>query len=173
MTRCRLIELDDAPVLVGLIEANWDFLAPWEPARSQDYFTEEGHRTAIAAALAEYAQGRNLPYVIVDDAGGVAGRITLSGIVRGAFLSCSVGYWVSQAVNGRGVATAELRAIIRVAFDELGLHRIQAETMLDNVASQRVLERNGFVRIGMAPAYLKIAGRWQDMILFQVINDAG
>ena len=50
----------------------------------------------------------------------------------------------------------------RVAFGELGLHRLQAETLLDNVASQKVLERNGFVRIGMAPTYLKIAGRWQD-----------
>ena len=59
---------------------------------------------------------------------------------------------------------------MRVAFAELGLHRIQAETLLDNLASQRVLERNGFARIGMAPAYLKIAGRWQDCFLYQLIN---
>lgn len=172
MTSGRLIELDDAPVLAELLRANRRFLAPFEPLRSDDYFTEIGQRAAIAAALAEYAQGRSLPYVIVDQAGRVAGRITLSGIFRGPFLSCSVGYWVSQAVNGQGLATAALGEIRGVAFDELGLHRIQAETLLDNVASQRVLERNGFARIGMAPAYLKIAGRWQDMILYQVVNDA-
>jgi [ribosomal protein S5]-alanine N-acetyltransferase len=172
MTACRLITPDDAPVLADVLRANRDFLAPWEPVRGDDYFTEAGQRAAIQDALAQYEQGRNLPFVIVEEPAGVVGRITLNGIVRGPFLSCSVGYWVSQAVGGRGLATAALRETIGVAFGELGLHRIQAETLLDNVASQRVLDRNGFVRIGMAPRYLKIAGRWQDCILYQVINDA-
>ena len=163
---------DDAPVLAHLLRLNRDFLAPWEPVRGSDYFTEAGQRIAIQDALREHEQGRNLPFVIVDRAAGVVGRITLNGIVRGAFQSCSVGYWVSEAVGGRGVATAALRQTISVAFGELGLHRIQGETLLDNVASQKVLERNGFVRIGIAPTYLKIAGRWQDCILYQLINDA-
>jgi [ribosomal protein S5]-alanine N-acetyltransferase len=79
---------------------------------------------------------------------------------------------VSQTAGGRGVATAALQQTISVAFGELGLHRIQGETVKHNVASQKVLERNGFVRIGMAPTYLKIAGRWQDFILYQLISDA-
>ncbi len=49
---------------------------------------------------------------------------------------------------------------------------MQAETLLHNTGSQRVLERNGFERIGLAPAYLRIAGSWQDHILFQVLNPA-
>jgi ribosomal-protein-alanine N-acetyltransferase len=56
-----------------------------------------------------------------------------------------------------------------VAFVELGLHRVQAGTLLHNVGSQRVLERNGFTRIGLAQDFLKIAGRWQDHILFQLV----
>ncbi len=51
----------------------------------------------------------------------------------------------------------------------IGLHRVEAAALLHNTASQRVLERNGFARIGMAPAYLSIAGRWQDHLLFQLI----
>jgi [ribosomal protein S5]-alanine N-acetyltransferase len=172
MTTCRLISPADAPVLAQLLRLNRGFLAPWEPLRDDDYFTEDRQRIVIQDALREHEQGRNLPLVIVDGAAGVVGRITLNGIVRGAFQSCSVGYWVSEAAGGRGVATAALRQIISVAFGELGLHRIQAETLLHNVASQKVLERNGFVRIGMAPAYLKIAGRWQDFILYQLINEA-
>jgi len=171
MTACRLITLDDAPVLAELQRLNQAYLAPWEPVRGDDYFTQAGQRAAIEEALTQYEQARNLPYVITDDGAGVVGRITLQGIVRGPFLSCSVGYWVSQSASGRGVATTALREIIRVAFGELGLHRIQAETLLDNFASQRVIERNGFARIGMAPAYLKIAGRWQDMHLYQLINE--
>jgi len=170
VTACRLITTDDAPVLAELQRLNRTYLAPWEPLRSDEYFTEGGQHAAIEQALTEYEQGRNLPYVILDEGADIVGRITLNGIVRGPFLSCSVGYWVSQSVSGRGVATAALREIIGVAFNELGLHRIQGETLLDNFASQRVLERNGFARIGMAPEYLKIAGRWQDLILYQLIN---
>jgi ribosomal-protein-alanine N-acetyltransferase len=61
--------------------------------------------------------------------------------------------------------------IVRIAFEELGLHRLEAGTLLHNTASQRVLERNGFTRFGLAPKYLSIAGRWQDHVLFQRINE--
>jgi RimJ/RimL family protein N-acetyltransferase len=101
-----------------------------------------------------------------DSSGSVAGRITLSGIVRGPFQSCSTGYWVSVTAAGCGLATAAVRDMVRVAFGELRLHRVQAATLLHNVRSQGVLKRNGFRRIGMAPAYLSIAGQWQDHGLF-------
>jgi ribosomal-protein-alanine N-acetyltransferase len=166
----RLVRLDDVPALADLLRASREFLAPWEPVRSDEYFTTSGQLAVIKNALAQYKQGSALPHVILDDSGGVAGRITLNGIVRGPFQSCSVGYWVSVTATGRGFATAAVRDILVVAFEELGLHRVQAETLLHNVRSQRVLQRNGFRRIGMAPAYLNIAGRWQDHILYQVIR---
>jgi ribosomal-protein-alanine N-acetyltransferase len=166
----RLVTPGDAPALAELVRVNRDFLAPWEPARGEDYFTVGGQRAIIGDGLARYQQGTALPHVILDGTERVVGRITLNGIVRGPFQSCSMGYWVSASDNGRGLATAAVREIIGVAFGDLGLHRIQAETLLHNVRSQRVLEHNGFVRIGVAPAYLNIAGAWQDHILYQVVN---
>ena len=170
MIACRLITPADAPALAALVRANREFLAPWEPLRGEDYFTEAGQCADIEQALERHQIGNAVPCVILDDHGAVVGRITLNGIVRGAFQSCSVGYWLSAAASGRGVATAALGDIKATAFGELGLHRIQAETLPHNVPSQRVLERNGFTRIGLAPTYLKIAGRWQDCILYQVVN---
>lgn len=166
----RLIAPGDAPALAELLRASRDFLAPWVPARDDDYFTAGAQRAVIADALARHEQGSALPHVILGGSGRVAGCITLNGIVRGPFQSCSMGYWVSAADTGHGLATAAVRDIIGVAFGELGLHRIQAETLLHNVRSQRVLERNWFVRFGMAPAYLSIAGRWQEHILYQLVN---
>jgi [ribosomal protein S5]-alanine N-acetyltransferase len=166
----RLVTLDDAPALAELLRVNRAFLAPWEPIRDDDYFTAEGQSAAIRSALKRYERGTALPSVILDESGRVAGRITLSDIVRGPFQSCHLGYWVSEAENGRGLATSAVRDIIRVAFEELGLHRIQAGTLLHNAGSQRVLERNGFVRFGVAPAYLNIAGQWQDHALYQIVN---
>ncbi|GHJ53603.1 ribosomal-protein-alanine acetyltransferase [Nonomuraea sp. TT08I-71] len=166
----RLLDAEDAPALADVLRANREFLAPWEPIRSEDYFTADGQHAVIEADLQQYEQGTKLPHVILDDSGRVIGRITLSGIVRGPFQSCAMGYWVSGSHNGRGFATRAVREIVRVAFEDLGLHRVQAETLLHNVRSQRVLERNGFVRFGMAPEYLHIAGRWQDHAMFQVVK---
>ena len=168
--RTRLITHEDAPVLAELVRVNRDFLAPWEPVRDDDYFTVDGQRSEIRSALAHHEQGASRPHVILDESGRVVGRITLNGIVRRAFQSCSVGYWLSAADNGRGLATAAVRDILCVAFDELGLHRVEAGTLLHNVASQRVLERNGFVRFGVAPDYLNIAGRWQDHVMYQAVR---
>jgi ribosomal-protein-alanine N-acetyltransferase len=171
MRPTRLITPEDAAVLAELLRANRDFLAPWEPVRSESYFTVAGQRAVAVCALAMYEQGLTAPRVILDEAGQVAGRVNLNDIVRGAFQSASVGYWLSAAANGRGLATAAVRDMVRVAFGELGLHRVEAGTLLHNLRSQRVLERCGFVRFGVAPSYLNIAGKWQDHALYQLLKD--
>ena len=93
--------------------------------------------------------------------------MNLNTVVRGAFWSAYLGYWVASSHAGRGVATAAVGCTLGLAWEQLGLHRVQAATLLHNAASQRVLARTGFERIGVAPAYLRIAGRWQDHLLFQ------
>ncbi|MBV9448401.1 MAG: GNAT family N-acetyltransferase [Streptosporangiaceae bacterium] len=170
MRATRLVAPEDAPVIAKLITENRGFMAPWEPDRGDDYFTVESQRKVIQAGLERKAQGVSLPHVILDENGEVVGRITLNSIVRGPFQSCSVGYWLSQNANGRGLATAALAEMKRIAFAELGLHRVEAGTLKHNIRSQRVLERNGFERFGLAPRYLKIAGEWQDHILYQVLS---
>jgi ribosomal-protein-alanine N-acetyltransferase len=167
-TTVRPVSLDDVPELTRLIRANREFLAPWEPARDEEFFTEDTQRELVRAALDSPASG---PHVIELD-GRIVGRITLNTIVRGPFQSASLGYWVSQDVNGRGVATAAVAGMLRIAFGPYGLHRVEAATLVHNTGSQRVLERNGFERFGLAPRYLAIAGKWQDHILFQRLNDA-
>jgi ribosomal-protein-alanine N-acetyltransferase len=57
------------------------------------------------------------------------------------------------------------------AFGELGLHRLEAGTLVDNAASRRVLEKNGFEHIGLARRYLHIGGDWRDHLLFQRVAD--
>jgi [ribosomal protein S5]-alanine N-acetyltransferase len=119
--------------------------------------------------LQQYDDKLSVPHVILDD-GRIVGRVTLSNIVRGPFQSCNLGYWVSQVENGRGMATTAVGDIKSVAFVDLDLHRIEAGTLLENIASQRVLERNGFIRFEVAPGYLNIAGTWQDHAMYQALN---
>lgn len=173
MPTTRLLTAEDAPALAELVLRNRDFLAPWEPLRDDAFFTLDVQLRNIGSALAQHEEGTVVPLAILDETGAVAGRITLNGIVRAAFQSCSLGYWLSEDATGRGLATAAVREATGLAFGELGLHRVQAETLLGNVRSQRVLERTGFTRYGVAPAYLKIAGRWQDCVMHQLIAPDG
>ncbi|MER7520417.1 GNAT family protein [Streptomyces sp. NPDC126499] len=102
----------------------------------------------------------------------IVGSVTLSGIALGPFRSASLGYWVAEDHAGRGLATALVEEACRAAREELGLHRIEACTLLHNHASQRVLDKCGFERIGTAPRYLHIDGDWRDHHLFQrVLHD--
>ncbi|MGJ9425914.1 GNAT family N-acetyltransferase [Nesterenkonia halotolerans] len=163
--------LEDAAALAAVQRRSRQFLAPWEPMRADAYFTAEGQRADISAALGRHDRGEAMPWVILDGQGDIAGRVTLNGIVRGPFQSCSMGYWLAQDQTGKGLATEAVRDAVMFAFKELDLHRVQAETLVNNVASRRVLLRTGFNQYGLAPKYLRIAGQWQDHLMFQRIND--
>lgn len=167
----RLVQPSDADVLTRLVVENRTFLAPWEPVRGEEYFTLAGQRDGIEEALVRHAAGLVVPYVILDDSRAVVGRINLNNVVRGAFQSASVGYWLAEAAGGRGLATSAVAAVVAEAFGALGLHRLEAGTIPDNVRSQAVLTRNAFEQFGYAPHYLSIAGRWQDHLLFQRIAE--
>lgn len=166
----RPIEPADAERLGDLLARNRAWLAPWDPVRPETFFTVDGQRAEIQSAIRRRQQGVMMPLVITTD-GVVVGRINLNSIVMGAFCSATLGYWVSEDAAGNGAATAAVGLATRMAFDRLGLHRVEAGTLPHNERSQRVLANNGFERYGYAPRYLRIAGEWQDHVLFQRVAD--
>jgi ribosomal-protein-alanine N-acetyltransferase len=109
--------------------------------------------------------------LILDDDGEPAGFVGLSNVLRGAVQSAVLSYWVDEGRNGRGLATRAVAAVIDFAFGELGLHRLEAGTLPDNFGSQRVLEKNGFERFGLARRFLLIAGEWRDHVLFERVAE--
>lgn len=148
--------------------ASREHLWPWEPSRPTAFFTAEEQQRGIHSLLEQYESDRAFPLVLVQGEV-IVGRLNVTGIVRGAFQSGSVGYWVDGDRTGQGLATAALRQVVSHARSNLALHRLEAGTLLHNVGSQRVLTKAGFQSFGVAPKYLKIAGRWQDHKLFQLI----
>ncbi|MCK9795419.1 GNAT family N-acetyltransferase [Isoptericola sp. 4D.3] len=164
----RLLRRDDGPALAAAYSRNRDHLEPWEPARPTEFYEARYHAERIPVELLGHGSGRAVPLVLERD-GQIVGRVNLTDVVLGAFRNVHLGYWIDGALAGRGIMTAAVEAACAHARDELGLHRVQAATLLHNEASQRVLARAGFERIGTAPRYLHIAGRWQDHVLFQRI----
>ena len=110
------------------------------------------------------------PFAILDgDA--IVGTINLFNIVRESLQSGTIGYWIDGARNGRGLATGAVAEILAYAFGGLDLHRVEAATLVPNVSSQRVLEKNDFERIGLARRFLRIDDEWRDFFLFQRLAD--
>jgi ribosomal-protein-alanine N-acetyltransferase len=168
LVRLRQVTPGDAPGLLRLYEENREFLRPWEPERSPEFYTLERQRQLIEKEITERRLGLREVFVIRDDSGDIVGRISLNDVVRGVTQTVNVGYNIAQRVNGRGYATETVRLAVDYAFDDLKLHRVAAGTMLSNVASQRVLEKAGFRREGIAKRLIKINGRWEDHYLFAI-----
>jgi ribosomal-protein-alanine N-acetyltransferase len=164
----RAVMIDDSAALAEAYRKNRDHLAPWDPERSEAFYTEAGQEASTRQLLLDQEAGTALPLVLAE-ASRIVGRVNLTGIVRGAFQSGNLGYWIDADQAGRGLMTAAVGVTVDLARDDLRLHRIQAGTLPHNVASQTVLKRCGFVEFGLAPEYLRIAGRWQDHRLFQRI----
>jgi len=167
-TAIRAVEPADVDELLELRLRNREFLAPWDPLRPASFFTRAGQADWIAMQTRAWADDRGYGFVILDteEDDRIVGGINLFNVVRSARQSAGVGYWVDEAAGGRGHATAAVRLVAAFAFEHLGLHRLEPAVMPRNVRSNRVMEKAGFRREGLAVRYLRIAGVWEDHWLY-------
>jgi ribosomal-protein-alanine N-acetyltransferase len=162
----RPFTIDDAPALAAAYRRNREHLAPWDPARPEEFYTEAGQRREAEQRLEMQERGLFALYVATGPDGDLVGRLNIQNIVRGTMMGGTLGYWVDVAHTRRGLATAAVEFLEGEAL-RLGLHRLEAGTMVENLPSQRVLEARGFERYGLAPGLLFLNGAWRDHVLFQ------
>ena len=160
----------DAADVAELLIAQRGHLAPWDPRREPAFFTRGGQRSRLSQVERDRAAGTAFRFII-PESGESVGEVSLTNVVRRSLQSSNLGYCVAGERCGRGVATSAVAAVCTFAFGELELHRLEAGTLLHNVGSQIVLDRNGFIAFGVAPNYLRIAGEWCDHVLFQRTSD--
>lgn len=94
--------------------------------------------------------------------GAIMGSIALTQIFHGGFRSAYLGYQIGEEFSGQGYMTEAIQLVLRHAFVNLKLHRLEANIQPDNVASIALVKRAGFTREGYSRRYLKISGRWRD-----------
>ena len=104
-----------------------------------------------------------------DDA--IVGAINLSQIFRRVFQNCYLGYYLFEKYTGKGLMTEAVALVLRYAFQNLKLHRVEANVQPENLPSIAVLQRNGFTREGFSRKYLKIGGKWRDHERFAIIKE--
>ncbi len=143
MPDLQLVRPDHAPALLAFERENRAYFAAVIPDRGDSFFAE--FDTRHAQLLAQQAAGTDYFYLLVTEDGEVVGRVNLFKVADG---SAELGYRIAQKAAGQGLATAAVRKIRELAVTEHGLTSLRARVTLDNPASRKVLENNGFVANG-------------------------
>lgn len=166
MARVVLAQLrrGDADELVAFHRENQAFHAPWvspftEPAGFEPWFAQRVTGSHVTWLAREAATGA------------MVGVFNLGHIVLGPMCSAYLGYYGSARLAGQGYMTEALRLVVRAGFDELGLHRIEANIQPGNAPSIALARRAGFRKEGFSPRYLKIGGAWRDHERWAILAD--
>jgi ribosomal-protein-alanine N-acetyltransferase len=156
---------------------NERWLSPWEgrpptqrPASWRDRNSPGVFTAMLRGQRREARAGRLLPFAVTVD-GELRGALTVASITRGAFDSAAVGYWVDEAVAGRGVTPTALALVLDHCFGPVGLHRVEANVRPENAASLRVVRKVGFTEEALHRRYLFIDDDWRDHVGFALLAD--
>ncbi|WP_346849298.1 MULTISPECIES: GNAT family protein [unclassified Clostridium] len=165
----RVLNSDDASDLLEYYTRNKDFLSKFEPHRDEEFYTVEVQKQSLIENYKEFIKGEGAHFGIYK-AEKMIGRIRIYNIVHGVFKSAFIGYSMDEQYQGNGYMKEAVSLVVTYAYEELGLHRIEATTLVDNEKSQRVLKACGFNELGICKEYLHINGKWRDHVIFYKNN---
>ena len=145
----------DADEYIRIVTASSSFLHPWVDPPDDP--------TKFNALIEQSTQAEFLPVLVcLCSDQRIIGNINISQIAYGNFCSAYLGFWIAQEFAGRGLMTAALQKLVTVAFQEMKLHRLEANIQPANTSSKKLVARAGFRQEGHSLHYLKIEGTWQD-----------
>lgn len=150
---------------------NGEWLTVWEPLKLPHHPDPETNRDVFAARCGardrERHAGTQYAFGIFVD-GAFAGEINLNNVVRGAFQSATVGYWIDRARAGHSYMSEAVAVVAQYAFEELHLHRLEVCIIPRNTRSRRVMEKLDIREEGLALRFLEINGVWEDHVRYAI-----
>ncbi|MDP6537994.1 MAG: GNAT family protein [Planctomycetota bacterium] len=152
---------EDRDEFLTLRRASADFLQPWEPRPARGV---DPHSDSAFAAYLEGSRGGRCERLLLclREGGALLGGINFNEISRGPFQNAALGYWIGAPFAGKGYMSAGLGLALRYGFENLALHRLEANIRPENAASLALVRRAGFRREGFSRRYLQIDGAWRD-----------
>jgi len=168
----RMPNTDLACELADYYRRNREFLRPYEPVRDEIFFEIETQRELLSDLVEKQSRGEAYRFYISqkENPEKIIWMLGLNNVIRGCFCSCFISYSLDENCINRGYMTEAVSVVVKYAFGELGLHRIEGNAMPRNKASLRVLKKCGFCKEGLAKKYLKINGVWEDHIHMVILN---
>lgn len=165
----KVLGPEDALIMSEYYRKNEEHLKHVEPTREISFYNIQTQRKILEESYRQCINGTSLDMgIFKSDV--LIGKIKLSNIVYGVFKSAFVGYSIDENYQGKGYMSEALGLICDYAFEVMGLHRIEASTLMDNNKSKRVLKACGFEELGVNKSYLYIDGQWKDHLSFYKIS---
>ena len=137
------------------------------PPRPANYFDLEGFKEITRELLTEQTNRDIYMHLIRDSQGVMIGRINLS-VLENDRTTAELGYRIGENVSNLGYASEAVRLVLDKAFHTYGFNRIIAGTATGNLASQRVLLKNGFTFSRMIENDLYIHNEWVHTAVFEI-----
>ena len=163
----RLVSDEDAERLCALVQENFRHLREWMQWAVEGYSV--GHtRSFIESSVRQYAKGESMNLLIELD-GEIVGGSGLNFIDRNN-RGTEIGYWLDRGHNGKGIVTKCCRALIRYAFDELGMHRVVIRCAYGNTKSRAIPERLGFTEEGTLRECEWLHDGYVDLVVYSLLR---
>ena len=138
----------------------------WVTARAQSYYKLDAIAAMIEQAQREREQDQSYQFLAKLD-GQIVGRVNLTAVTRPYFNKAQLGYRIGAQFGGRGYASRLVALLLEQAFGPLELWRLESIVRLPNLASAKVLQRNGFHQYGMSEQAMYFDGAWRDLLYFE------
>ncbi|MCF6344798.1 MAG: GNAT family N-acetyltransferase [Devosiaceae bacterium] len=170
----RFAQKNDYKEWSSLRLKNMDYLAPFEPKWHKSDLSE----SAFIKRLFHYENHAKTKtefqfFIFLQNKGikTLVGAISLSNIRYNAARHVTLGYWVSEEESNKGIISKSVKLILPFIFNSLQLVRVHAACLPHNIASRKLLEKNGFEEEGYSKDYLQINGIWQDHVLYALTRE--
>jgi ribosomal-protein-alanine N-acetyltransferase len=152
-----------------------DWLEQWEPRPEVGSSDPVADREAFRARCGAWERQRHFDaaygFGLFLSDGRFAGEVSLGSVQRGPFQMGYIGYWVDEALAGKGYVPEGVVLLMRYAFDVLELHRLEAAIVPRNYASRRVAEKLGMRDEGTALRFLQIQGVYEDHVRYAITTE--
>lgn len=146
--------IEDESAFISAVKSSQYLHSPWVKAPSN---AEE-----FKAYLERSQLTNHKSFLVIDEYNNIVGVFNINEIIRGAFQSAFLGYYAMIGFEGKGYMSMGLKLVLKKAFNELKLHRLEANIQPENDISIRLVKNNGFRYEGYSPNYLNINGKWRD-----------
>lgn len=168
----RVLEPGHASLVLDFYKRNFNDFNLYEPL-FESAKTLQYHRSALDYEYHQFSKNQFLRLHFFEKANPmiVIGTVSYRSITHSFYESCLIGYKIDKNYRRLGYAKEALQRANRIVFDELNLHRIEANVLPDNTASMRLLESLNFQREGLLRDKIKLNGRWEDHYLYALLKE--
>ena len=172
--RLKMVSLDgtDTEQFFDFLMRNKEYFRRWSPEYEENYFSVWYHKAWLESIEKDMKEGRHIKFGVYlkTNPNRIIGSVSFSNIIKGIFQSCFMGYRVDENETKKGYASEAIARCVKYMFEEIKIHRIEANIMPVNSASIRVMEKLRFENEGLAKKYLKVNGVWEDHLHYVMLN---